>query len=102
MRQLLAGCLAAIVACGGDKADGGNPDAGTPPRAEDLTDVLESVDCDYLVTCALVADGPTCDVATVYEDASYDTLLAALADGTVIYDAAAAARCLAARAKLDC
>ena len=98
MRVLLL-CL--LAACGGSSGDGDDvPPASIPP--ESLTEALEVAQCEAGVRCQEYADAATCDAANVLLDQEQQTLLAAIADGSVRYDGEAAQRCIDFLAMRDC
>lgn len=92
MRRLVSVLALQIVACGGD--EGGL-------RPDELDDALISTICDYYVRCGLIDDPATCRTLDVDAEISAE-LLAAIENGTVRYDEAAAADCLASLAGATC
>jgi hypothetical protein len=57
-------------------------------------EALENAECDFEVLCELVVDRATCDAANIRLNQDLKSLLAAIADGSVKYDAEAAKRCI--------
>lgn len=86
-----------VAACGGSNSSSDKPGDDAPPMMlppEQYTDAVEAAECEAMVRCEEVEDAATCDVANVRVNQDQQTLLAAIADGTVSYDAEAAARCV--------
>ena len=91
--------LIAVAACGSSSTstiDGSTGD-GTAPGTlapDHYVDALESAQCDYMVRCQIVEDRATCDAAEILDNQQNKTLLHAIDDGTVTYDAVAAKACI--------
>ena len=100
MRRLFV-CLF-VAACGGSSGGNGDDTPGDSLTPEELTDALETAECEAGVRCEEYEDRATCDAANILLDQEQQTLLAAIADGTVDYDGEAAKRCAEAIAMGDC
>lgn len=83
--------MLAVAACGGGGVS-----------VEDLPVELEDAQCDYLVRCQGVVDSATCHDAYDINDASYQTILNGVDDGTIEYDEDAAGRCRDYYLDLEC
>lgn len=95
MRFVLVCALAA--ACGGSNSSSDKPGDDTPGKSippEEYTDSVEDAECEALVRCEEVEDAATCEAANIRVNQEQQSLLAAIADGTVIYDGEAAAACV--------
>jgi hypothetical protein len=78
--------LALVAACGGDEDSG-------PLEADDLPEALVSAYCNLYVQCGLIDDAATCRSLDL--DLEFDAdLLAAVHNGTVLYDESKARACL--------
>jgi hypothetical protein len=91
MRFVVA-CM--LVACGSSNSAPGDDVLPTSIAPEDYIDALEAAECDFAVRCSLAVDRATCDAANIRVSQDLKSLIAAIADGTVRYDAEAAARCI--------
>lgn len=100
---------AAAAACGGggaaepDAAPGEEPDASTTPDAstalplDEVDDAYIEAYCDYAVRCGEIVDRALCERVFGAELGNeFVQFEANVADGTIVYDPAAAATCLAA------
>jgi hypothetical protein len=86
--------LAVLVGCGGD-------DDGGPVSADDLPDALVNAFCNYYVRCGLLDDLALC--RTLDLDVELDAeVIAAVNEGSVLYDEAAAGACLGVFGGLSC
>src|SRR5436190_5544230 len=88
-------CVFAVVAaCGGGGGGSISP--------EDLADEFEGAQCDYLVRCEGIENRQVCDQSIIFNDTEYQTILAAIEDGTIKYDSGAAGECADAYADRPC
>lgn len=80
-----------VIGCGGGGVSIG-----------DLPDKLEDAECATDVACNQIADKATCEGAIDFDDEDYRTIKAGVDDGTIKYDADAAAACVDAFGGTDC
>jgi|MudIll2142460700_1097286.scaffolds.fasta_scaffold02728_5 hypothetical protein len=83
--------LACLVGCGGGGVS-----------FENLPDEIEDAQCGQAVACQRVTDRPTCEAAFELDGGLFGSIEAAIADGTIKYDADAAGACADSFGGTDC